>query len=106
MLKCVARRLLDAVRGSDSVARLGGDEFFVLLSRTHSLDAVEQVARHLLAALCEPIPYPGQAPLSVGASIGLALVDASSGTAEDVLRRADAAMYEAKRAGKRQVRRA
>jgi diguanylate cyclase (GGDEF)-like protein len=89
LLVAVAQRLTSAVGASDTVARLGGDEFVVILSSDHPADA----AGRLIEALTEPV-----GDLLVRASIGLA--GAAPGDApEDLLRRADIAMYAAKKAG-------
>ncbi|MFG6440152.1 diguanylate cyclase domain-containing protein [Roseateles sp. LKC17W] len=104
VLRATAQRLVAGVRSSDSVARLGGDEFALLLPSAASLDAAERVADKLLASLAAPIPYNGEL-LQVGASIGMTLVDADAESPETLLRRADAAMYGAKRAGKGRVQR-
>ena len=96
MLRDVGRRLLTAVRASDLVARYGGDEFVVVCEIGEPSDAVEIAERILDLFRAEPT---GSAtPLS--ASIGIAVV--SSGhelVADQLLRRADLAMYRAKSAG-------
>jgi diguanylate cyclase (GGDEF)-like protein len=94
----VARRLSGAVRDGDTVARLGGDEFAVLLEDTGAPLATTERIRVALAA---PFTLAG-APRIVRTSLGVAEVGAGHGpaTADDLLARADAAMYAAKRAGK------
>lgn len=104
VLLATAQRLVAGVRSNDSVARVGGDEFVVLLTSAKTVEGAEVVANKLLASLAEPVPYQGQL-LQVGASIGVALVDASAESPEVLLKQADAAMYEAKRAGKGRVQR-
>lgn len=97
VLKAAAHRIADVVRrGSDVVSRRGGDEFCVLLNGVTVLDA-EQVAAKLVAALSEPVP--GIAA-RVSASIGVAFHAGSGETPEALLERADAALYQAKDAGK------
>ena len=81
------------------VARLGGDEFVVLLDRMREPADAEAVAARLVAALAEPYAVAGEAVVS-SASVGVARIDASHREAADVLREADAAMYEAKRDGR------
>jgi len=93
----VARRLSDALRTSDLVARLGGDEFCVLLFNTDLLGA-QQVAAGLVRSIDEPFALEGQ-PVSTGVSIGVALFPNHGLTADALIRRADEAMYAAKRAG-------
>jgi diguanylate cyclase (GGDEF)-like protein len=108
LLAEVARRLLDATRGSDLVGRLGGDEFAVLLERVRSEDDVAVVATRVLAALREPITVLGTTAV-VGASIGIAYGGAALGARtrarptdglDLLLRNADLALYEAKARGK------
>jgi diguanylate cyclase (GGDEF)-like protein len=94
MLVQVAERLRGAVRPSDTPARLGGDEFGVLLTDTDAVDA-EHVAKRIREALAEPFWIAGR-ETNVQASIGIALTGAHAGTAEELLRNADVAMYVAK----------
>jgi diguanylate cyclase (GGDEF)-like protein len=95
----VARRLDAAVRDCDSVARLSGDEFAVLLDGVHGLDDAVEVAERCLEALASPLAI-GDRELDISASIGITLGDGRS-SAEPLIQRADAAMYRAKREGKR-----
>jgi len=100
LLKIVASRLRSITREGDTAARLGGDEFVVLLDGP-TLDAgPELVAERLLETLSEPYEMQQalSRPLSLGASIGIAY--GLAGTADELLRDADAALYEAKGAGK------
>ena len=91
----VARRLRRAVRGGDVVARLGGDEFAVLLTDLESPGQAEPVATQLLAALSQPVDYEGL-HLSVDASLGIACHPDDALDAEELFRRCDVAMYQAK----------
>jgi len=104
LLCAVAERLTNAVRGSDVVARLGGDEFAVLLVRAGRETAAE-VAAKLVDSLSAPysVPYDKRAPLTleISASIGVAAYPESGASAEELLKRADEAMYKVKFAGKR-----
>ena len=95
----VADRLRNAAQGSDLVARLGGDEFAVLLRGLPAPAIAAHRAETLLAALHEPFGLDGMR-ISVEASGGISVAPASGGMAE-LLRRADVAMYQAKRAGQR-----
>ena len=98
----VAQRLASGVRRTDTVARLGGDEFTVLLEDlSDPEEAPLAVADKLLEALRAPMMASGR-PVSVTASIGLALhpPEARPFDASELLSRADSAMYDAKRAGK------
>jgi diguanylate cyclase (GGDEF)-like protein/PAS domain S-box-containing protein len=95
----VARRLQAVVRRSDTVARPGGDEFIVLLIDPGPVEAIIAKAESLIAAIQQPVAVAG-AEARVGASIGIALCPDHATTPETLTRKADLAMYEAKRAGK------
>ncbi len=103
LLRQVADRLREALRPTDTIARLGGDEFAVLLpldaAGVEGADVVEGAAATLGAALAAPFMVEGQT-LYVGASIGIALCPEHGRDATTLLRRADVAMYAAKRAGR------
>ncbi len=97
LLCAVGGRLRDAVRGTDLAARLGGDEFAVLLVHA-GVEQAAAIAAKLVDSLSAPYEI-GPASLTVRASIGVAGFPESAATAEEVLKRADAAMYRAKAAG-------
>ncbi|PSK66765.1 putative signaling protein [Micromonospora sp. MH33] len=99
VLTQVADRLRGAARPDDLVARLGGDEFAVLLRGLPAPAIAAHRAEALLAALHEPLDLDGMR-ISVEASGGIAVAPASGGMPE-LLRRADVAMYQAKRTGQR-----
>ena len=101
LLKAVARRFEDTLRPGDTIARFGGDEFGLLLDGAAEDQAVD-VARRLLHRLSEPLDVAGR-QLSLGASIGVALHPRDGGGADDLVRRADVAMYAAKEAGRGRV---
>ena len=94
VLQEVATRLRAALRASDTVARLGGDEFAVLLPAT-DMNRAELAARKVLHDLDHPIIAGGR-PLTVNASIGVAGVPWHATSGDEVLQRADSAMYLAK----------
>ena len=98
LLQQVAERLRQTLRGTDTVARLGGDEFAVLLPGDDAVGAEVTVGK-LCAALDAPIVVEGQV-LRIRASIGAALCPEHGGDAQTLLRRADVAMYVAKRSGR------
>lgn len=98
VLKVAARRLQSALRQGDTVARLGGDEFVLVIEDEGEQSACDIAAR-LLAAFELPVPVDGQ-QVKVGLSIGLARAVAGHDRPGDLMRRADAAMYRAKAAGK------
>ena len=100
LLRIVAERLMTVVREGDTAARLGGDEFVVLLEGS-TLDAgPELVADRLLEVLRQPceIASARGRPLSITASVGIAIGAYSN--ADELLRDADLAMYEAKMSGR------
>jgi len=109
LLRQIARRIEDTLRPGDAVARVaselhtaarvGGDEFVVVLEGVRGADDACVIAERLLAVLAEPYTIRGQ-PVQSGASIGIVSADHAAGSAEEVLRNADTAMYEAKRAGR------
>ena len=117
LLKEVAKRLMACVRGVDSVARFGGDEFVVLLGEMGESagDAAAQagvVAEKIRTALAEPylltIQQDGAAGLEIehrcSASIGVVMFGNDEASEDDILKWADAAMYQAKDAGRNAIR--
>ncbi|HET7024267.1 MAG TPA: EAL domain-containing protein [Gemmatimonadales bacterium] len=99
LLVAIARRLEDCIRPGDTVGRLGGDEFVVLLDEVPGAAGAEEVAGRIQAALSDPFELAGQ-EVFVTASIGIAISVTGHERAEDLLRDADTAMYDAKAQGK------
>jgi diguanylate cyclase (GGDEF)-like protein len=95
LLQEVGRRLRQAVRSVDTVARLGGDEFAVLLAGLDSPDDAAPVAEDLLRMLSEPVEFEGLR-LSIEGSLGVACHPEDADSADELFRRADVAMYQAK----------
>lgn len=88
-------------RPGELVARLGGDEFAVLLHAPTAVDVrAGEVASAILESFREPVRASGR-PFSVSVSVGIATSEHSGARAQDLLRDADVAMYEAKSSGKR-----
>lgn len=98
VLRLAADALRHAVREVDVVGRLGGDEFAVLMPETDGALAAAASRR-----LSDGLRQAFDGPPSVTASIGIVSFVDTAATAEDLLRRVDQAMYQAKRAGKNQV---
>ncbi|WP_342133647.1 GGDEF domain-containing protein [Hydrogenophaga sp. OTU3427] len=97
LLAIVGTRLTQAVRAADIAARLGGDEFACLLQHAPSLAHIAQVATKLFDGIAAPIQVGGLS-LHVHASIGIAICkDGQTLDAEQLMARADRAMYHAKR---------
>jgi diguanylate cyclase (GGDEF)-like protein len=95
LLRIVADRLRHSVRPGDVVARLGGDEFAVLLPPVREVSAAREVASRLRVAIAEPIHLEGMS-IEIEASVGLALYPDDATGFEQLLQRADVAMYLAK----------
>ena len=100
VLKHIGERLQSTVRGGDLVARLGGDEFVVVLCNLHGAHEVCAVAERMVSKLSQPIGLRGSVEVSVSASIGIAIYPYHGTGVEALIKRADAAMYLAKREGK------
>jgi diguanylate cyclase len=101
LLVAVAARLHNCVRPTDTVARLGGDEFAVLLTGVDSITGINTVAERIVRVIGEEFIVNGE-PVSIGASVGVARNEPDNLDArDDLLRRADLAMYAAKMQGKR-----
>jgi diguanylate cyclase (GGDEF)-like protein/PAS domain S-box-containing protein len=95
----VARRLKASVRDSDTVARLGGDEFVVVLPALRSVEDAEVVAKKILASLGAPYELSGK-PVRTSPSIGVALFPDNAADGDELLKNADAAMYQTKKGGR------
>lgn len=109
MLRLAARRLNESVRGNDTVARFGGDEFAVILEllsadRDEAVRQARVVGEKIRAALARPY-FLGDHERHVSVSIGITLFgDAPEDSADEVMKRADLAMYQAKDADRGTVR--
>ena len=98
LLIAVARRLDESVRAEDTVARIGGDEFTILLETVVSREQAATAAERIIEALGRPFRIAGRT-LHVKPSIGIALGSAVDATPEQLIHRADVAMYRAKESG-------
>jgi len=108
LLQQVALRLLDAVRARDTVARLGGDEFVVLLEDLgaqpqEAAAQVQVLGARILGALTQPYTLAGHRCHSTP-SLGATLISEDSPSVDELLKRADLAMYQAKAAGRNTLR--
>lgn len=100
VLRTIARRLRAMVRESDLVARLGGDEFAVLLSPLAERSQARRIAVSMLDSMVEAIELPGGGRLNTSISIGIAFYPDHALEAGGLLKKADEAMYQSKRAGR------
>jgi diguanylate cyclase (GGDEF)-like protein len=97
MIRHIGLRLSEAIGAEGFVGRFGGDEFVVITEEVAGPEQAGDLGANLLAVVSRPLP--GVGPLTVTASIGIALVRTDTVEAQEAIRRSDAAMYEAKRAG-------
>lgn len=95
LLKETAKRLTDCLRRSDTASRMGGDEFTVILPKITSPTNAEVIARKIVENLAEPFLLRSTKQ-SIDASIGIAVYPDDGSGAEEILKNADAAMYQAK----------
>lgn len=94
-----ARRIKQSLRSSDFVARLGGDEFTALLPQVGDVEVVKALAERIQQKLKEPIYVPGE-QLNLSCSIGIAVYPENGKNADELLKRADTALYTVKERGR------
>jgi diguanylate cyclase (GGDEF)-like protein/PAS domain S-box-containing protein len=97
----MAYRLKSCVRTTDAIARLGGDEFTIILAELSNLDHVEFVCQKILTQVSSPFFFANEA-VYVSCSIGVSLYPLDDSQPEELIRKADRAMYIAKQSGKNQ----
>ena len=98
-LIAVGERLLAVFREGDYVARVGGDEFVVVAPGTKKSGSVASIADKVIASFAEPL-VTEEGPISVTISVGIALFPTDGRTSQELIRRADEAMYNVKKNGK------
>ncbi len=103
LLRMVADRLVAAVRQEDTVARMGGDEFVIGLWELSHVDAVATLASKVILAVSQPYRIQGH-EVRITASVGVGIYPLHGEAVETLMKRADLALYEAKRAGKNNYR--
>jgi diguanylate cyclase (GGDEF)-like protein len=94
-LKTVAQRLLMYVRDEDTVCRNGGDEFLYLLMNPRGKKNIEHIANSVLRTIAQPVPIADR-ELTIKASIGIAIYPEHGANGEQLIEKADTAMYRAK----------
>jgi diguanylate cyclase (GGDEF)-like protein/PAS domain S-box-containing protein len=100
LLQLVAKRLSEKLRGVDTITRLGGDEFTVLLEDLTNPEDAVRVADNIIVALEVPCTLSNNIEVRISASIGISLYPGHGTTALELLQHADAALYQAKAAGR------
>ena len=103
LLAWVARQLAQAARENDVVARLGGDEFALLQRGVSDRDSALRLGERLVQAIAQPTEIESHF-IQIGASVGIVMSSADATNAEELLRKADSAMYLAKASGRGCVR--
>lgn len=103
LLVAVAHRMQHVLRQGDTLARLGGDEFVAILTHIKQTEHADTVLNRLLLAAAEPMHIDGKM-VQVSASIGVTVFPQDHSDAEQLLRHADHAMYQAKQGGKNRIR--
>ncbi|HMA58620.1 MAG TPA: diguanylate cyclase, partial [Pseudolabrys sp.] len=99
LIRNVTLRLSHTLRGGDLVARLGGDEFAVISSIAGDSEKMMGLAQRIISAICASYSISGQ-NIIIGSSIGIAVIEKNCGTATDIMRYADMALYRAKNEGR------
>ena len=99
LLKSVAKRLREILRGPDVVAKLGGDEFAIIQSGVSTEAQAAKLAKRVLRTIGEPHHVLGR-KVRVGASIGIVLAPTQGRDADELLKNADLALYRAKASGR------
>ena len=102
LLRSIAARVRGALRESDTVSRYGGDEFVIVLSEIERAEDADRVAEKILQAVSEPHRINAQV-INITASLGVTRFPDHGRDADTLIANADAAMYDAKRAGLGQV---
>ena len=104
LLITVARRLQQRLRNEDTLARLGGDEFLVILENLERPEEAAQTALALIQLFERPLPLGNERDAYLGASIGISYYPSDGASADELIRNADAALYQAKAEGRNTYR--
>ncbi|WP_051861940.1 two-component system response regulator [Ferrovum myxofaciens] len=103
LLRTTAERLVTSIRETDTVARLGGDEFAIILTDIHLTSDLETLAKKILDTVSQPVFLQELGLVNLSVSIGIASHRAEL-SADELLEKADTAMYVAKKSGRNQFR--
>ncbi len=99
VLMTIGKRLLEAVRASDTVSRLGGDEFVLIIESINDRHELAHIGQKLMALLTEDVLLDSGTVVSLGGSLGFALYPSDGSSMERMLQVADQAMYDCKTSG-------
>ncbi len=99
VLVTIGKRLLEAVRASDTVSRLGGDEFVLIIESIDDRHELAHIGQKLMDLLTEDVPLDCGTVVSVGGSLGFALYPRDGSSMDSMLQVADQAMYDCKTSG-------
>ncbi|TWX63960.1 diguanylate cyclase [Colwellia demingiae] len=99
LLIAVAKKLKNHFRESDVIARVGGDEFSVIIENIYSIESLKVLANNILAEFLQPFVIDNNR-FTIGISIGITTSSFSECSSEDIIKHADAALYQVKNSGK------
>ena len=103
-LKAVASRFISAKRQEDMIARMGGDEFVLIIRSCSNVNIIVEIAERFIRSLAEPIHLRGtDTKIWVGTSAGVSIVSSKDMSIDMLLKRADIALYQAKKSGNNSV---
>jgi len=102
LLQKVVHRIHTCLRGNEVFSRLGGDEFAIILNHLDRIGDAEKVSLRILNVLIKPF-FINDAQISMAASIGISIYPDNANDASDLFKRADIAMYKAKKMGRNQI---
>ena len=102
LLICVASRITETLRATDTVARIGGDEFAAILPQIENESDISKVAELIIKKLSIPFELNG-ITVNISASIGISIYPKDGSSVKDLLQHADKAMYKAKKEGRARI---
>jgi diguanylate cyclase (GGDEF)-like protein len=100
VLKEISKRINDFIRTSDTFARIGGDEFIIILNNIKSKKDISKVATMIIEIVSKPIKVNKSSNVIIGVSIGISVFPEDGDAEDEILKKADNAMYKAKTKGK------